>query len=390
MSFPRAGRICAAQILAELGSVRERFDSDEHLAAEAGVAPVTYASGKSKAVTFRWACNHRLRAALTCLADNSRHANAWAASVYAKARARGCDHPHAIRILVAGLAARHLARLDRSQTLRPQPTSRRSNAASNGQGVDTGCLMPVRSRSPRREPCGSRRHRACGAGCGRAPRSRCFPLPRPSRRGAPRAVPWTAPCPGVPASAASSANSRGERSTAAPSRVTVRAPRIERDVAVREHVVPARDVAAQDRPHPRRELVEAEGLDEVVVGARIEPGDTVGHRVARRDDQNAHLVACTAQVAQQLEAALPRQSEVEQHQRVRIVGGVERNARRLPVLHPVDRIAVLLQGRVAASCRSWGRLRPEGCACPPGDDGGRTREPRSTRLSACPSSCAIP
>jgi transposase len=99
MSFPRAGRICAAQILAELGSVRERFDSDERLAAEAGVVPVTYVSGKSKAVAFRWACNHRLRAALTCLADNSRHANAWAAHVYAKARARGCDHPHAIRIL---------------------------------------------------------------------------------------------------------------------------------------------------------------------------------------------------------------------------------------------------------------------------------------------------
>ena len=99
MSFPRAGRLCAAQILSEVGSVRERFDSDEHLAAEAGVAPVTYQSGKSKAVTFRWACNHRLRAALTCLADNSRHASDWAAQVYAKARARGCDHPHAIRIL---------------------------------------------------------------------------------------------------------------------------------------------------------------------------------------------------------------------------------------------------------------------------------------------------
>jgi transposase len=99
MSFPRAGRICAAQVLAELGSVRERFDSDAQLAAEAGVAPVTYQSGKSKAVTFRWACNHRLRAALTCLADNSRHASAWAARVYAQARARGCDHPHSIRIL---------------------------------------------------------------------------------------------------------------------------------------------------------------------------------------------------------------------------------------------------------------------------------------------------
>jgi transposase len=99
MSFPRAGRICAAQILAELGSVRERFTTEAQLAAEAGVAPVTYESGKSKAVTFRWACNHRLRAALTCLADNSRHASDWAAHVYAKAKARGCDHPHAIRIL---------------------------------------------------------------------------------------------------------------------------------------------------------------------------------------------------------------------------------------------------------------------------------------------------
>lgn len=99
MSFPRAGRICAAQILAELGSVRERFDDVERLTAEAGVTPITYESGKSKAVAFRWACNHRLRAAVTCLADNSRHTSAWAAAIYEKARSRGCDHPHAIRIL---------------------------------------------------------------------------------------------------------------------------------------------------------------------------------------------------------------------------------------------------------------------------------------------------
>jgi transposase len=99
MSFPRAGRLCAAQILCELGNVRARFDSDAHLAAEAGVCPVTYQSGKSKAAVFRFACDHRLRAALTCLADNSRHASAWAADIYARAKARGCDHPHAVRIL---------------------------------------------------------------------------------------------------------------------------------------------------------------------------------------------------------------------------------------------------------------------------------------------------
>jgi transposase len=99
MSFPRSGRICAAQILAELGSVRERFPTEAQLAAEAGVAPVTYESGKHRAVAFRWACNHRLRRALTCFADLSRHGNAWAAALYQRARSRGCDHPHAIRIL---------------------------------------------------------------------------------------------------------------------------------------------------------------------------------------------------------------------------------------------------------------------------------------------------
>lgn len=99
MSFPRAGRLNAAQILVELGDDRARFASEEHLAAEAGVAPVTYASGKHRGVGFRWACNKRLRQALTTFADNSRHASPWAATVYRRARARGCDHPHTIRIL---------------------------------------------------------------------------------------------------------------------------------------------------------------------------------------------------------------------------------------------------------------------------------------------------
>jgi len=99
MSFPRTGRICAAQILAEIGDVRARFPSESQLAAEAGICPVTHASGKSRGGVFRWACNHRLRAAITCFADNSRHSSPWAADIYRRARARGCDHPHATRIL---------------------------------------------------------------------------------------------------------------------------------------------------------------------------------------------------------------------------------------------------------------------------------------------------
>jgi transposase len=98
-SFPRAGRVNAAQILAELGDDRARFLSEEHLAAEAGVAPVTRASGKHRSVGFRWACNKRLRQAIVCFADNSRHASPWAAAAYQRARTRGCDHPHAARVL---------------------------------------------------------------------------------------------------------------------------------------------------------------------------------------------------------------------------------------------------------------------------------------------------
>jgi transposase len=99
MSFPRAGRVCAAQILAELGDVRERFRTADQLAAEAGVCPVTRQSGKSRGVVFRRACNRHLRRAITCFAHDSRYASAWAAAIYDRARERGCDHPHAIRVL---------------------------------------------------------------------------------------------------------------------------------------------------------------------------------------------------------------------------------------------------------------------------------------------------
>jgi len=98
-SLPRSGAVNAAQLLAELGDDRHRFTSADHLAAEAGVVPVTRASGKARGVGFRWACNKRFRRATTTFADNSRHASPWAAGVYARARQRGCDHPHAVRVL---------------------------------------------------------------------------------------------------------------------------------------------------------------------------------------------------------------------------------------------------------------------------------------------------
>jgi transposase len=99
-SLPKAGRgVRAASLLAEIGDARERFPDEESLAALAGVAPVTRASGKVRSVGFRWACDKKLRNALIDFADDSRQRSAWAARIYADAIARGKRHPHAVRIL---------------------------------------------------------------------------------------------------------------------------------------------------------------------------------------------------------------------------------------------------------------------------------------------------
>lgn len=91
--------ITAATMLAEIGDCRDRYPTVAALAADAGQAPVAVESGKSKRARFRWACDHRLRNAIGTLADTSRHHNPWAADIYQRARDRGCNHPHAIRIL---------------------------------------------------------------------------------------------------------------------------------------------------------------------------------------------------------------------------------------------------------------------------------------------------
>ncbi|MBA3575028.1 MAG: IS110 family transposase [Pseudonocardiales bacterium] len=82
-SLPKAGHgVRAAALLAEIGDVRSRFPDEESLAALAGVAPVTRASGKHHSVGFRWAADKKLRNALTNFADDSRHASPWAAHIY--------------------------------------------------------------------------------------------------------------------------------------------------------------------------------------------------------------------------------------------------------------------------------------------------------------------
>jgi transposase len=98
-SLPKSGTVRAARLLAEIGDARGRFPTPASLACLAGVAPSTRESGKARIVAFRWAVDKQLRDAVCDFAGDSRHANPWAADLYRRARTRGHDHPHAVRIL---------------------------------------------------------------------------------------------------------------------------------------------------------------------------------------------------------------------------------------------------------------------------------------------------
>jgi transposase len=89
--------VTAAELLAEIGDCRARYPTRDTLAADAGQAAVAVESGKHKAANFRWGCNKRLRGAFCTLADSTRHWHPWAQDRYADARARGHDHPRALR-----------------------------------------------------------------------------------------------------------------------------------------------------------------------------------------------------------------------------------------------------------------------------------------------------
>jgi transposase len=98
-SLPRAATLRAARLIGEIGDARGRFPTPNSMACLSGAAPSTRESGRARVVTFRWAVDKPFRDAICDFAADTRNVNPWAADLYAKARARGHDHPHAVRIL---------------------------------------------------------------------------------------------------------------------------------------------------------------------------------------------------------------------------------------------------------------------------------------------------
>ena len=90
-----------ATLWAEIGDAKSRWESFRHLQAEAGMVPVTKASGKSRVVHFRFSCNKLMRHAAYWLAFVSLNRSEWANHYYRDQRARGHNHHQALRALGA-------------------------------------------------------------------------------------------------------------------------------------------------------------------------------------------------------------------------------------------------------------------------------------------------
>jgi len=96
----KSGTLVAA-IWAELGDAQGRWESSRHLQAEAGAVPVTKASGKSRVVHFRFACNKHLRHAMYWFSFVSVNHSEWAKLYYRRQRDKGHSHHQALRALGA-------------------------------------------------------------------------------------------------------------------------------------------------------------------------------------------------------------------------------------------------------------------------------------------------
>src|SRR5579863_282861 len=87
--------------------------------------------------------------------------------------------------------------------------------------------------------------------------------------------------------------------------------------------VSLRQVAADDRRQTRAQLADVVGLDEVVVGAGLQPDDPILDRIPGGEHQHRGAVARAAQPAADLDAVDLREADVEDHDVGHVLGQFE-------------------------------------------------------------------
>src|SRR4029077_7873174 len=85
--------------------------------------------------------------------------------------------------------------------------------------------------------------------------------------------------------------------------------RVEGDVAAFEQGAERALRPAQQSLRAGDDFAHGERLDQIVVGARVETGDTVLHGIARRQHKDGNSVASGAHVLQEAETGAVRQAQ---------------------------------------------------------------------------------
>ena len=97
-------------------------------------------------------------------------------------------------------------------------------------------------------------------------------------------------------------------------------------------------VTACDRTDAGRQLGQVKGLDQVIVGAGIEPFDSVGHLIEGGQDDDGCGLAARPQASQKWQAPAIGQHQVQQDEVVRHPG--YRRVGSVQALHPVHRMTI--------------------------------------------------
>lgn len=98
-SLPGSGQKNAPRLLAQMGDNKQRYSQTNDVQCEAGTAPITDKSGKTKVVKMRFACRKLFRNTMYQFAFSSLNQSIWAKNFYKKQRTKGKTNTEALRAL---------------------------------------------------------------------------------------------------------------------------------------------------------------------------------------------------------------------------------------------------------------------------------------------------
>ena len=98
-SRPGSGKALGPRLLTIFGEDRDRFQCAAEVQTVSGIAPLLRSSGKTRIVSYRWACPKFFRQGVHAFAAQSQHWCPWAQAFYQMQVSQGKDHHVAVRSL---------------------------------------------------------------------------------------------------------------------------------------------------------------------------------------------------------------------------------------------------------------------------------------------------